>query len=490
MNRTTIVLALVAGGLAACSSPRIVSSAGGAPGGTAGGGGGAGGSSGGGAGGSGGFGFDLDALPPAPDGGSAPSIPIPGGRGGDLPACASETRQAQLAPVDLLLLVDTSGSMNESAGGQSKWQLARATLATFWKDPRSAGLGMGLQFFPTAGTDRTCNADTDCSGAGVGTGACKVRHVCAGAALTLPAQACDPADSICTGGTTCTPVGRCAVSGGDCLSTGTLCPTGAAGDMCLARGKICDNIGGGSCTQGDYQTLAVPITPLPAAEPVLTRAITVKEPIGFTPTGPAVAGALEQLRAQLTANPTHRGALVIMTDGLPLGCGAGDGAAVTASIMAARMASPPILTYAIGVFGANQFNGPDTLDGWARAGGTGAATVVTPNAAFADKLLAALNSIRGAALPCELTIPPSQSGAIDFDKVNLRYTGGSGITDVLYVGQAAKCDPATGGWYYDVDPRAGTPTRVVVCPVTCDRFKGDPAARVDLVFGCATKVIQ
>jgi hypothetical protein len=481
MNPSTgIVMALVAGGLVACSSPKIVSS--GAP--TAGR------SGAGGAGGAGGVGFDLDALPPAQDGASAPTVPIPGGRGGDLPACASETKQAQLAPVDLLLLVDTSGSMNESAGGQSKWQLARATLSTFWKDPRSAGLGMGLQFFPTGGTDRTCNVDTDCSGAGVGTGVCKVRYVCAGATLTLPAQACDPADSICAGGTTCKAVGRCTLSGGDCLQPGAPCPTGAAGDMCLARGKICDNIGGGSCTQGDYQALAVPIGPLPAGEPALTRAITIKEPIGFTPTAPAVAGALEQLRAQVMANPTHRGALVIMTDGLPLGCGVGDAAAVTASIMTARLASPPILTYAIGVFGANQFNGPDTLDGWARAGGTGAATVVTPNAAFADKLLVALNSIRGAALPCELTIPPPQSGALDFDKVNLRYTGSGGVTDVLYVGQAGKCDPALGGWYYDVDPKAGTPTRVVVCPSTCDRFKGDPAARVDLVFGCATRVIQ
>jgi hypothetical protein len=484
MDRSTcIFIAVVAGGLGACSSPKIVPSAGGSPAGK-------GGAGAGGGGGSAGIGFNLDALPPPTDGSSVPLAPIPGGRGGDLPACASEMRQAQLAPVDLLLLVDTSGSMNESAGGQSKWQLARATLSRFWKDPRSSGLGMGLQFFPAGGTDRTCNADADCTMAGVGTGICKVRHVCAGTSLTLPAQACDPADSICGAGTTCTPVGRCAVSGGDCLKPGSPCPTGATGDMCLTRGKICDNIGGGSCTQGDYQTLAVPISALPGAEPALTRAITVKEPIGFTPTAPAVAGALEQLRAQLMANPGHRGALVIMTDGLPLGCGVGDTAAVTASIMAARTATPPILTYAIGVFGANQFNGPDTLDRWAMAGGSGTATVVTPTADFADKLLAALEGIRGAALPCELPIPPPQSGPLDFEKVNLRYTGGGGVTDVLYVGQAARCDAAMGGWYYDVDPKVGTPTRVVVCPATCDRFKGDPAARVDLVFGCATKVIQ
>jgi hypothetical protein len=483
MRRSPLfVMALTAAGLCACSSPKISTTGGSA---------GSGGS--GGAerpGGSGGFGFDLDALPPAPEAGAFPTVPIPGGRGGDLPACASETRQAQLSPVDLLLLVDTSGSMNESTGAQSKWQLARATLAAFWKDPRSAGLGMGLQFFPLGGNDKTCAANTDCTGTGVGPGTCGVRHVCAGATLTLPGRGCDPADPVCAPGTTCTPVGRCAVSGGDCLKPGGPCPTGAAGDLCTARGMICDNIGSGSCTQGDYAALAVPIAPLPGAEPALTRAITIKEPIGFTPTAPAVAGALDHLRQHLAANPSHRGVLVIMTDGLPLGCAGNGSFAVTSSIMAARTGPPSILTYAIGVFGANQFNGPDTLDQWAVAGGTGAATVISPTADFADKLLSALNAIRGAALPCELAIPPPQAGPLDFDKVNLRYTGGGTVSDVLYVGQAARCDPGMGGWYYDVDPKMGTPTKVLVCPATCDRFKGDPAARVELVFGCATKVIQ
>jgi hypothetical protein len=436
--------------------------------------------------GAGAFGFDRDALPPPTDGPTSKPVIGPGG---DLPSCAAEMHQAQLSPVDLLLLVDTSGSMNESAGPQSKWQLARSTLGRFWKDPRSSGLGMGLQFFPVGGTDRTCLADTDCAGGG--TPSCWIRGLClaAGAALSLPGKECDPDAPLCGLGTTCTPVGRCAITGGDCLRPGTPCPTGEPGDQCTARQKICRNIGGGSCTQMDYQTLAVPIGALPAAEPALTRAITIKEPIGFTPTVPAVAGALGHLRQHLVANPSHRGALVILTDGLPLGCTANDAFVVTGSIMAARAGTPAILTYAIGVFAASQFNGPNTLDQWAAAGGTGTATVVTPTADFADKLLTALNAIRGAALPCEFAIPPSQSGSIDFGKVNVSYSGSGGPADVLYVERADRCDPAQGGWYYDVDPNVGTPGRVLICPATCQRFKGDAAARVDLVFGCATKVI-
>jgi hypothetical protein len=475
-HRITLLLAAA---LTACGPPKIAPAKGN--------GGGAGGAGGGGPGGGAGFGFDLDALG-ARDG--VISTPVPGGRGGDLPSCASDTQTAQLVPVDLLLLVDTSGSMNESTGVQSKWQLARATLGTFWKDPRSAGLGMGLQFFPVAGDDRACMADGDCTGTGASTvGTCGVRTVCAGATLALPAKACDPAASICAAGTTCAAVGRCALSGGDCLKPGSPCPTGAAGDMCLARGKICNNIGGGSCTQTDYAALAVPIGALPADEPALTRAVTIKEPIGFTPTTPAVSGALDHLRQHLAANPTHKGALVILTDGLPLGCTQNTFLTVSSVIMAAHAGTPSILTYAIGVFGATQLGGATTLDQWAAAGGTGTATVVTPTADFAEKLLTALNAIRGAALPCEFTIPPPQSGMIDYGKVNVRYTGGAGVADVLYVGQAAHCDAASGGWYYDVDPMMGTPSRVLICPASCERFKGDAAARVDLVFGCATKVI-
>ena len=57
-------------------------------------------------------------------------------------------------------------------------------------------------------------------------------------------------------------------------------------------------------------------------------------------------------------------------DGLPLGCTQNTYLTVTEAIMAARTGTPSILTYAIGVFGATQLNGANTLDQWATAGGT------------------------------------------------------------------------------------------------------------------------
>ena len=104
-------------------------------------------------------GFALpDAGTPAADGGAG-SVPPPGGA----MTCASETHEAKPVPVDLMLLVDTSGSMYELAGGQTKWLLAQNALNMFVRDPRSAGLGIGLQFFPIGGDDRPCGDDSDCA---------------------------------------------------------------------------------------------------------------------------------------------------------------------------------------------------------------------------------------------------------------------------------------------------------------------------------------
>ena len=107
-----------------------------------------------------------------------------------------------------------------------------------------------------------------------------------------------------------------------------------------------------------------------------------------------------------------------------------------------------------------------------------------------QRFLDTLNQIRGAALPCAFTIPP-RTGAVDYGKVNVRASGSRwAAQDLLYVERADRCDAAAGGWYYDVDPPTGTPTRVIICPASCTRFKADAATRLDLLFGCATRVIQ
>lgn len=75
-------------------------------------------------------------------------------------------------------------------------------------------------------------------------------------------------------------------------------------------------------------------------------------------------------------------------------------------------------------------------------------------------------------------------------RVNVHFTGAAGAEDVPYVGTAARCDAARGGWYYDVDPATATPTRVLMCPRTCARFAADPGGQVQVGYGCKTQLIE
>ena len=43
---------------------------------------------------------------------------------------------------------------------------------------------------------------------------------------------------------------------------------------------------------------------------------------------------------------------------------------------------------------------------------------------------------------------------------------------------------------HHVRPEQATPSRVLVCPASCARFKDDPAASVSLAYGCKTVVIE
>lgn len=65
-------------------------------------------------------------------------------------------------PVDMYLLVDSSGSMAESVGGASKWDVVSAALIAFMNDPRNAGTGVGLGYFPAMGQATCMQGDPGC----------------------------------------------------------------------------------------------------------------------------------------------------------------------------------------------------------------------------------------------------------------------------------------------------------------------------------------
>ncbi len=143
----------------------------------------------------------------------------------------------------------------------------------------------------------------------------------------------------------------------------------------------------------------------------------------------------------------------------------------------------------IGVFAATQLSQATlALNQLATAGGTGMPFVLTAGQDLGQRFIDALNAIRGKALGCEFSIPQPKMGVIDYKKVNVRVNIAAGSEDLVYVGSADKCDPNRGGWYYDSDPTMTQPSRVRLCEATCNKVKGQTNARVELLFGCVTKV--
>lgn len=61
--------------------------------------------------------------------------------------CAAEAFEAEGRKLDILILMDGSGSMNDEVDGGKKWDLLVAALRAFLNDPESAGIGVGLTYF-------------------------------------------------------------------------------------------------------------------------------------------------------------------------------------------------------------------------------------------------------------------------------------------------------------------------------------------------------
>jgi hypothetical protein len=471
-GRTVFTVGTVAAVLAiACGRPSVVPTtdpgkggAGAAAGGAGGGAGGAGGAAGGG-GGAGrsptdGPGFGV----PRADAG--PAVIPPEG------SCAAEVHVPQRASVELLFVVDVSGSMAKAVAGsaRTKWEMAREAVLGFVRDPGSAGLSAGLQFFPMR--------------ARCFTGICVGPNNPPGPTPPCP----------CPAGLTCAPTGRCSMTGGECMTAGPPCPGGAGADQCVATSMPCAG-NPATCELDEYRKPAVPFGLLPGAAAMFTTAFAGQDPMNGasgTPTGPAVAGAIDQMRAHLAASAGRRGAVILVTDGEPTLCDPLTADAIAAPIAAARQLTPSVPTFVVGVFTAEDLTrGAGTVaERLAMAGGT-MAFVIDPMQDLTRRLQDAFNQIRSLTVACEFTIPQPRSGMLDYGRVNVHVSGTNRDQDIPYVGSAARCDPTRGGWYYDVDPATGgRPSRVVVCDTTCKALQNDAAAKVDLRYGCKTVVIE
>ena len=95
--------------------------------------------------------------------------------------------------------------------------------------------------------------------------------------------------------------------------------------------------------------------------------------------------------------------------------------------------------------------------------------------------------IAAAELPCQWDLPdPPEGEELDPALVNVLFTAGDASeTDIYKVAGESDCDPDSGGWYYDNE---ANPATIHLCAASCDLVSGDPQGRIDILFGCSTKL--
>jgi hypothetical protein len=316
------------------------------------------------------------------------------------PSCATAQYGAELDTLDMLILLDQSGSMTED---DDRWTPTTKAIKSFVSGPGAAGMGVALQYFPSGHDD-----EVKC----------------------MPATYASP----------------------------------------------------------DVSMRALPDNAQPIAESIDAHYFTKEECCDNpehdgTPTRPAMEGVVEYLRTWVKDHKGHTGVILLATDGEPSPVCDDNGIDEASQVIAdAAGASPAIHTYVIGI------GHEDKLQDLAEAGDTGLdALIVDGTGKDTEKeLLDALAKVRGQALPCDFALP--QGDGIDPLKVNVqRSAKGKDPLMLVNVGTQAGCDGADRlAWYYD-DP--SQPSRIVLCPRTCDDATSDTTTRIQIVVGCATVML-
>ncbi|HVU00955.1 MAG TPA: vWA domain-containing protein [Polyangiaceae bacterium] len=252
----------------------------------------------------------------------------------------------------------------------------------------------------------------------------------------------------------------------------------------------------GSCTPADYVNPDVELGLLPGNAQAIIDSLNNHGPSTYTPTPAALDGALQHAVAWQQAHTARTTTVVLATDGQPNLCltDPGDPVGSVVTVAAKYLSGPtPIRTYVIGIVGGSAATGgqgcnldpqppnkPD-LDRVAQAGGTQEALIVdAANGDTTTQFLDALNKIRDAAtVPCQYVMPTGNN--VNPNQVNVEFVNASGAkSDLLNADTEAACG-TNAGWYYDDNQN---PTKILLCPATCDQVKADARAGINVHIGC------
>jgi hypothetical protein len=337
-------------------------------------------------------------------------------------ACGTGKADANLLPVNLMMMFDRSGSMVDEDSvdpvtGLNRWETATGGLVTFFQDPTAEGLGVALRFFP---------------------------H-------DLPEAGCTSLDDACDA-VACSKV---------LVDMGWLTADPAPTDV--QEGLLVD---------------AIAASPPPAPGAGSQGA--------GTPIYAALDGALRWATAYQMAHEDQKTVVVFVTDGEPNGCN--EDFDDISQLAADALAMSGVTTYAIGLADSSG-NGLNTqdMDQLAEAGGTDQAFFINDGPTAAEALTETFNAIRGMSLSCEFPMPEAtdDGDVIEPTLVNVNFTAGDGTaTTLTKVASAADCGAAK-SWYYDDE---AMPTRILLCPASCEVVSADPKGKIEVLVGCKPQI--
>jgi len=231
-----------------------------------------------------------------------------------------------------------------------------------------------------------------------------------------------------------------------------------------------------TCSGQHYYKPQVQWGELPGHASLLASTIGTTAPEGCTPTQDALNGALRGAFDRQSANKDHVVAAVIVSDGEPC-CGMCPiEEASGLGQIAAQYAngSPSIKTFAI--YAASSAS--TSMSAIAASGGTQQAYNATGGT---SAFITALDSIRTALIACEYKMPTPEAGVVNPELIEVEYTPSTGTAEQIPRITPPQDCGTEAGWHYDDETN---PTRIILCPATCDAVQGDEDGQVDILVGC------
>lgn len=98
----------------------------------------------------------------------------------------------------------------------------------------------------------------------------------------------------------------------------------------------------------------------------------------------------------------------------------------------------------------------------------------------------ATSVVVGAQTDCAWQLPSPPDGQdLDPTQINVQVEADGTTRQLGQVASAADCSAVGEGWYYD---HPYQPTRITACPQTCTALQGKAGVKVNILFGCRTKL--